>query len=68
MTEISLEEICSLNLGELVDLLYKKLKEMNATSDDVAEVEFGNMNFRATLKVNLKDDGGWLKNNLNHII
>ena len=56
MTKLSLEEICSLNLGELVDLLYKHLKETNATNDDVAEVEFGNMNFHATLKVNLKGD------------
>jgi len=56
MTEISLEEICSLNLGELVDVLYKHLKEKNATSDDVAEVEFGNLKFHATLKVNLKGD------------
>ena len=56
MTKISLEEICSLNLGELVDFLYKHLKETNATNDDVAEVEFGNMNFHATLKVNLKGD------------
>ena len=54
MNKISLEEICSLNIGELVDVLYKHLKEENATSDDVAEVEFGNMNFHATLKVNLK--------------
>ena len=58
MTEISLEEICSLNLGELVDLLYKHLKEKNATSNDVAEVEFGNMKFHATLKVNLKARDG----------
>lgn len=56
MSEISLEEICSLNIGELVDVLYKHLEEKNATSDDVAEVEFGNMNFHATLKVNLKGD------------
>lgn len=56
MSKILLEEVCSLNIGELVDVLYKHLKEENATSDDVVEVEFGNMNFHATLKVNLKGD------------
>ena len=54
MSKISLEEICSLNIGEVVNVLYKHLKEENTTSDDVAEVVFGNMNFHVTLKVNLK--------------
>ena len=29
MSKISLEEICSLNIGEVVNVLYKHLKEEN---------------------------------------
>ena len=56
MVRISLEEILSCNLGELTEVLYQHLKEkQDATTENVAEVQFGNANFDGRLIIKLKD-------------
>lgn len=54
MNKISLEEILSCNVGDLINILYQHLKEKNATKDDVAEIDFGNNNFECKLIIQLK--------------
>ena len=53
--EYSLNDILSLNVGELVNAMYLELKENNAEKDDNATFKFGNRNFEAELIVKIKE-------------
>lgn len=61
MSDVTFKDIMNAEVRDLVFAMYNTLIKQEALPNDTAKIEFGNANFHAELKVNLKNYGQYTK-------